>query len=95
MLEAMRILALADRRPDVPLEELLAERPGLVVCCGDLERRWLEPLRGSGVPAVGVYGNHCLGGYLEDLEVEDLPIPRACWRPCSPPSLLVSRTSTS
>lgn len=75
----MKILAIADRRPDAPLEELLAEGPDLVVCCGDLERSWLEPLRGAGVPAVGVYGNHCLGGYLAELGIEDLHARAVRW----------------
>ena len=43
----MRVLALADKRP--PLDPaLMAEQMGVgaVICLGDLDRAWIEPLRG-------------------------------------------------
>lgn len=53
------MLALADKRP--PLDAaLMAEQLGVeaVVCLGDLDRAWIEPLARLRLPRLGVHGNH-------------------------------------
>jgi Icc-related predicted phosphoesterase len=70
----VRVLALADKRP--PLDPaLMAEQMGVdaVVCLGDLDRAWIEPLASlRGVPRIGVHGNHDEPGLLAEVEVLDL-----------------------
>ena len=67
------MLALADKRP--PLDAaLMAEQLGVeaVVCLGDLDRAWIEPLARLRLPRLGVHGNHDPPGLLREVEVEDL-----------------------
>ena len=67
----MRVLALADKRP--PLDPaLMAEQMGVdaVVCLGDLDRAWIEPLAGLRRPRLGVHGNHDPPDLLREVEVE-------------------------
>jgi len=48
----MRVLALADKRP--PMDPaLMATKMGVqaVVCLGDLDRAWIEPLTGLRLPS--------------------------------------------
>ncbi len=69
----MRVLALADKRP--PLDPaLIAERMGVdaVVCLGDLDRAWIEPLAHLSLPRLGVHGNHDAPELLREVEVEDV-----------------------
>ena len=69
----MRVLALADQRP--PLDPaLMAKRLHVdaVVLLGDLDRAWIESLRMSRIPRIGVHGNHDPSDLLQELEVEDL-----------------------
>jgi uncharacterized protein len=69
----MRVLALADQRP--PLDPALMARKlhvDAVVLLGDLDRAWIESLRMSRIPRIGVHGNHDPTDLLTELEVEDL-----------------------
>jgi Icc-related predicted phosphoesterase len=69
----MRVLALADQRP--PLDPALLARKmhvDAVVLLGDLDRAWIETLRMSRIPRVGVHGNHDPSDLLAELEIEDL-----------------------
>jgi len=69
----VRVLALADKRP--PLDPaLIAERMGVdaVVCLGDLDRAWIEPLAQLSLPRLGVHGNHDPRELLREVEVEDV-----------------------
>jgi Icc-related predicted phosphoesterase len=69
----VRVLALADKRP--PLDPaLMAEQMGVdaVLCLGDLDRAWIEPLAGLRIPRFGVHGNHDPDQLLQEVEVEDL-----------------------
>ena len=56
----MRLLAVADQEPHIPLDRLVAHHnPDAVVLLGDLLPDWLDPLcRFSDLPIMGVYGNH-------------------------------------
>jgi Icc-related predicted phosphoesterase len=47
-----------------------------IVCLGDLDRAWIEPIRGVDVPRLGVHGNHDPENLLRELEVEDLHMRR-------------------
>jgi uncharacterized protein len=69
----MRVLALADQRP--PLDPALMAKKlhvDAVVLLGDLDRAWIESLRMSRIPRIGVHGNHDPTDLLTELEVEDL-----------------------
>jgi Icc-related predicted phosphoesterase len=75
----MRLLAVADQVPHMPLERLVAHhRPDAVVLLGDLDPDWLDPLgRFPGLPVLGVYGNHDDGRYLEASNATDVHLARA------------------
>jgi Icc-related predicted phosphoesterase len=69
----VRVLALADKPP--PLDPaLMAEQMAAdaVVCLGDLDRAWIEPLTHLDLPRVGVHGNHDEQGLLREVDVQDL-----------------------
>ena len=70
----MRLLAVADQEPHIPLARLVAHhQPDAVVLLGDLSPDWLDPLcRFSDLPIMGVYGNHDDGHYLEARNITDL-----------------------
>jgi len=71
-MERMRALVLAERQPDIPLSELLAEKPDVVLCLGDLDGRSLRALRNFGGPKLGVYGDRCRAAYFDTLQIADL-----------------------
>jgi Icc-related predicted phosphoesterase len=73
----MRVLALADQRP--PLDPaVMATQAGVdaVLCLGDLDRAWIQPLTGVRVPRLGVHGNHDPEDLLREVEVQDLHLRR-------------------
>jgi Icc-related predicted phosphoesterase len=73
----MRVLALADKPP--PMDPaLMARKLGVqaIVCLGDLDLAWIEPLRGVALPKLGVHGNHDPPDLLREVEVEDLHMRR-------------------
>jgi uncharacterized protein len=73
----MRVLALADRPP--PLDPaVMARQMGVdaVLCLGDLDRAWIEPLAGLRLPRYGVHGNHDPAHVLRELDIEDLHLRR-------------------
>jgi Icc-related predicted phosphoesterase len=76
----MRVLALADKRPPLdPARLAEIKRVDAVLCLGDLDRAWIEPLRGlHRVPRLGVHGNHDPPGLLQEVEVDDLHLRRTC-----------------
>jgi Icc-related predicted phosphoesterase len=47
-----------------------------IVCLGDLDRGWIEPIRGVDLPRMGVHGNHDPEDLLRELEVENLHLRR-------------------
>jgi Icc-related predicted phosphoesterase len=69
----MRVLALADKPP--PMDPaLMAHQLGVqaIVCLGDLDLAWIEPLTSVKLPKLGVHGNHDPPDLLREVEVEDL-----------------------
>ena len=73
----MRVLALADKRPPVdPATLARQKRVDAVLCLGDLDRAWIEPLMTLDLPRFGVHGNHDPEHVLRDLEIEDLHLRR-------------------
>jgi Icc-related predicted phosphoesterase len=75
----MRLLAVADQEPHIPLERLVAHhKPDAVVLLGDLLPDWLDPLcRFSDLSILGVYGNHDDGHYLEARNLTDVHLSTA------------------
>lgn len=70
---ALRVLALADQAPFLPLARLVeVHEPDLVVTLGDLEPDELDPLSRFDVPVLGVYGNHDDGRYLDATNLTNL-----------------------
>ena len=66
----MKILAFADRSPRESVSALIdRDPPDLIACLGDLRASDMKDIATCGIPAVGVYGNHCLGSYLEDFGI--------------------------
>lgn len=76
---AVRLLAVADQEPHIPLGRLVRHhRPDAVVLLGDLEPDWLDVLGRCGdLPVMGVYGNHDDGRYLEARNTTDLHLQSA------------------
>jgi Icc-related predicted phosphoesterase len=69
----VRLLALADEAPFLPLASLIeTHRPDVVVALGDLQPDDLDPVSRFDVPVLGVYGNHDDGRYLEAANATDL-----------------------
>lgn len=70
----LKIMAIADRRPQQSLKELCElQNPDVIVTLGDLdmfEIRDLELITDR--PKLGVYGNHCSGMYFEELGIVNM-----------------------
>lgn len=76
----MKVLVIADHY-DPDSETSLAEMVSLhqaeaVVTAGDLSHWALAGIDALGVPAMGVYGNHCDGTYLDTLGMTNLHLRR-------------------
>ncbi len=70
----MKILAIADRPPKNSIREtVLKENIDLIITLGDLEYMQIAELDFiKDIPKIGVYGNHCTPGYMEQLGIMDL-----------------------
>lgn len=70
----MKILAIADRPPKNSIgETVLKENIDLIITLGDLEYTQIAELDFiNDIPKIGVYGNHCTPGYMEQLGIIDL-----------------------
>lgn len=70
----MRILAISDRPPSRPIPDILHEQSiDVIVTLGDLELHQIRALQDvTGIPKLGVYGNHCSGMYMEPLGIENM-----------------------
>ena len=68
----MKLLLLADIASKQSLANLLREQPDVIVTLGDLRLEILRDLRDIDTPKIGVYGNHCLRGYMEELGITNL-----------------------
>ena len=67
-----RALVLADEEPYVPLARLLEQSFDLVLCLGDLGHHDLAALERTGLPKLGVHGNHDDGDEFVGLGIEDV-----------------------
>jgi uncharacterized protein len=76
----LRALVISDTRPNLEsrtLAEFVSENAiDLVITAGDLHRSDLDGVDRLAVPAIGVYGNHCDGRYLEDLGMRNLHLSK-------------------
>lgn len=70
----MKVLAIADRPPKRSIRETVTEENiDLIITLGDLEYMQISELGLiQGIPKIGVYGNHCTPGYMEQLHIVDL-----------------------
>lgn len=73
----MRILAVADTTENWPDDiEDVARTVEVILSLGDIYRIDLERLKPSGTPVIGVYGNHCMRGYLRHPSVGGFDLSR-------------------
>jgi Icc-related predicted phosphoesterase len=70
----MNILTIADTKPKRPIADWLEkEQIDLIITLGDLERTDIIGLEQvKHIPKIGVYGNHCFPGYMEELGIHDM-----------------------
>lgn len=70
----MNVLAIADRRPKINILEMVQKNNvELVITLGDLTREDILQLEQiTGVPKIGVYGNHDSGTYMPELGIWDM-----------------------
>jgi uncharacterized protein len=74
----MRILALSD----FPIQEGLRQKVihnkiDLIISCGDFGVEGIEQLRQiDWIPKIGVYGNHCTRGYMDEFGIIDLHLKK-------------------
>lgn len=70
----MRILALADRPPDMAIRDILrASSFDVIVTLGDFEQSQIRSLENvTNIPKLGIYGNHCSGMYMPELGIENM-----------------------
>lgn len=70
----MRVLAIADRRPQIDIPSIIAsEGIELVITLGDLAYQDIAALSGvNHIPKIGVYGNHDGGTYMSELGIWDM-----------------------
>ena len=70
----MKVLAIADIKPTRSVTELVAsEAVDLVITLGDLEYADIASLEQiTHIPKIGVYGNHCFPGYMQQLGIFDM-----------------------
>lgn len=67
----MKILAISDRPPRENIKSILSKNKVDLICTlGDLEEYDIADLASiNDIPKLGVYGNHCTVGYLENLGI--------------------------
>lgn len=71
----MKLLLIADTTPRLPapLPQYVADNGiDAVITAGDLYAKSLDGIGECHIPAMGVYGNHCDGTYLDDLGMHNL-----------------------
>lgn len=70
----MKLLAIADRPPTDSVTDLVIRHNiDVIVTLGDLEYTQIVELKQiTQVPKIGVYGNHCTPGYMEELGITDI-----------------------
>ncbi|GAT07741.1 hypothetical protein H7I77_09685 [Mycolicibacterium novocastrense] len=71
----MKLLLIADTAPEMssPLPQYVLDNGiDAIVTAGDLYARTLTGIDGCHIPAMGVYGNHCDGTYLDELHMWNL-----------------------
>lgn len=71
---SMRVLAIADQPPKNPIQVTVKNDDiDLIITLGDLEYAQIAELELiTNIPKIGVYGNHCTPGYMEQLGIVDM-----------------------
>jgi uncharacterized protein len=70
----MKILALSDQsiKPNL-IERVIDNQIDLIITCGDFSYSGIQQLGEiKTIPKIGVYGNHCTRGYMEELGIINL-----------------------
>lgn len=75
----MNILAISDRPSRRPIKEIIMENNIELICTlGDFDYGDLVELETiTGIPKIGVYGNHCSGTYMNELGIKNMHL--ATW----------------
>ena len=68
----MKILAIADRKPDNLKETLENNEFDLIITLWDLEYYCIKELELVSTPKIWVYWNHCTRWYMDNLWIQDL-----------------------
>lgn len=70
----MKILAIADRPTKRKISEIISEGHfDLIITLGDLEQSQIQEMESiTGIPKIGVYGNHDYGDYLDQLGIKNM-----------------------
>lgn len=78
----MRAFVIADRAPQANIRKLVVEQDiDIIITLGDLGHSDLAELEYiTNVPKIGVYGNHCLGSYMEPLGIVNMHLQAYHWR---------------
>ncbi len=78
----MKALVIADRSPQGSIREIISnESIDIVITLGDLTHSDLAELEYiTNVPKIGVYGNHCLGTYMESLGIINMHLRAYRWK---------------
>jgi uncharacterized protein len=76
----MKALVIADRPPQGSIRDVIArESVALLITLGDLTQSDLAELEYiTDIPKIGVYGNHCMGTYMEPLGI--INMHRRIWK---------------
>lgn len=78
----MKAFVIADRAPQGSIREIVAnEGIDIIITLGDLTQADLSELEYiTNIPKIGVYGNHCLGTYMEPLGIVNMHLKAYTWR---------------
>jgi uncharacterized protein len=74
----MKIIAVSDTgiKPGFK-QRVIDNNIDLIICCGDFSIWGIKQVgEVDWIPKIGVYGNHCTRGYMEELEIIDLHLKK-------------------
>lgn len=77
----MKAFVIADRAPQGSIREIInKENIDIIITLGDLTYPDLAELEHiTNIPKIGVYGNHCLGTYMEPLGIINMHLKAYQW----------------
>lgn len=77
----MKAFVIADRAPQGSIRGIVSqEKIDIIITLGDLSHSDLSELEYiKHIPKIGVYGNHCLGTYMESLGIVNMHLKAYSW----------------